>query len=172
MISSKSCLSVLAGREWDVGAGRAKPRCHHTLLRPFSAHVSGCVFSVCLEWWRGRIVQVQMGLQCAEAPWGVTPLHQCNPCVPASSWRCCSCPGAAVGANAGMETIQCNGCLSAPGELLPCTPWGMAAGCAGVCGGSARAGPEGRHGTPGLEGQQGAGTVCSIIAVSPCLGNK
>lgn len=147
MISSKSCLSVLAGREWDVGAGRAKPRCHHTLLQPFSAHVSGCVFSVCLEWWRERIVQVQMGLQCAEAPWGVTPVHRCHPCVVASSWRC---PGAAVGANADTEAIRCNGCLSAPGELLPCRPWGMAAGCAG-CVGSARAGPEGRHGTPGLE---------------------
>lgn len=45
MISSKSCLSVLAGREWDVGAGRAKPRCHHTpaLLCP---HLWLCLFSL------------------------------------------------------------------------------------------------------------------------------
>lgn len=55
-----------------------------------------------------------------------------------------------MGANADTEAIRCNGRLSAPGELLPCGPWGMAAGCAG-CVGSARAGPEGRHGTPGLE---------------------
>lgn len=40
MISSKSCFSVLAGREWDVRAGGAKLWCHHTWLQPFPAHVS------------------------------------------------------------------------------------------------------------------------------------
>lgn len=49
-------------------------------------------------------------------------------------------------------------------------PWGGAAGQAGVCGG--RAAPEGSCGTPGLEGQPGAGTVWCTAAVSPCLGNK
>lgn len=39
-----------------------------------------------------------------------------------------------MGANADTEAIRCNGRLSAPGELLPCRPWGMAAGCAGCVG--------------------------------------
>lgn len=118
-------------------------------------------------------MQGQVGLQCAEAPWGVTSLYQCRPYVKASSLQLHSslCPSVwlQLGSSSGMEQSRV---MAACQHRERCSPWGVAAGCAGVCGDGTRAGPEGRHSAPGLEGQRGAGTVCCIVAVSLCLGNK
>lgn len=165
MISSKSCFSVLAGREWDVGAGRAKLRCHRTWLQPFPAPVSGCVCSVPLDRWREGLsgcrwlcgCRGSLGCYTTSAIRVLRPrlcmllLLRSRP----SPWVWLR-PGSSSGREAIVAWLH--------GSTGSCSP-----GTAGLCG----AVPElqlGRASTPGLEGQRGAGTVCCAVGVSACPG--
>lgn len=164
MISSKSCFSVLAGREWHVGASRAK------LVPPHLAPALPCpCLWLCLLSLSGMVERkgcLAMGgfagcrgtLGCHTT--SAIPVLRPHLCILLLHSSLSPWVWLQLGCSSGREAIPEMAAWQHQ-ELLP-------AGPAGLGGGSARAAPGDRHCTPGLEGHP----VCCVVAVSPCLGNK